>query len=932
MFSFLIRKMLKNRWMTLSLLLGNILLIGIVSAIPVYSEATMQKMLFKQADTFTAEKGVYPGLLSFQNRQNVMRDGQNFRDVEAMRTLTTTTLPEDFNLPVLSWRESFTISNARFRLDHPGEEQVLLGEITGLSGFAENTEIVLGRPAATAMTDGILEAVVSKATYDELHLLLEDTYVCANYSIGGQPLRLKITGVFDSADQNEYYWTKAPGAYSKTLFVDEGLLLTSVLNNIEQNYSAEVQWQLVLDCSALQVRHVNRYLAAAAALTDSANTVTAPYNVVEYFSTILSGYNGESQKLTLTLWVLQVPMFIMLALFIYMVSKQILSIDRGDISVLKSRGASRARIISLYFFQGLIISAISGGLGLGLGVLICKITGASSGFLNLVERSSLPINLNNPTLYGYMAIATAVSMLTMLIPVVGYSKVTIVDMKREKSTRAKSLWQTFYLDIVALLIAGYGLYSFNSQKDLLAASDSARQAIDPLMFLTSSLFVIGLSLLSLRLFPWLVRGIFRLFRATFSPALYASFLRVIRSVGEEQFIMIFLIFTLATGIFNAKIARTINLNVEDRIRHGVGTDLRIQEIWINAHSGEEGDTSSSFYYEPDFSRYTAFPEVTAATKVVNEPGEINTSTGRINVTLMGIITDEFGRIAWHREDLFPTHFYNYLNTLSRDPQAVLVSSNLKDRYKIGDVITYRTRDNIARGIIYGFVDYWPGFVGYQQVRGSNDRLQEEQLNLVVANLGYLQAQWGVTPYEVWMKTNSTSNNFLALDAIENNIRYRTFADAKADIIASRNTPVLQGTNGVLTVDFIITLAICAVGFLIYWVLSIKSRVLQFGVFRAMGLSFRGVLSILINEQVLISGISILLGVAIGEISSELFVPIIQVAYSASEKIIPIKIVMEAGDYARLFSVVGGMMLGCLVVLGVLVSRIKIAQALKLGED
>ena len=931
MFSFLIRKMLKNRWMTLSLLLGNILLIGIVSAIPVYSEATMQKMLFKQTETFTTETGVYPGLMTFHSRPNIMYRGNSFQFVDSMRTLTQTTLPERFGLPVLSWREVFTVSNPRFRLDAPGEQTMLLGEITGMSGFAENTKIVLGRAAANTMIDGVLEAVVSKTTYDELHLLLDEVYICNNYSIGGEQLRLRITGVFDSDDPTGFYWHQSPTTYNKSLFVDQGLLLSSVLNEIEQNYSAEVQWLLTLDCAALRVQDVNRYLEAAAYLKDPATLPSVKYTATEHFSTILSGYNGESQKLTLTLWVLQVPMFIMLALFIYMVSKQILSIDRGDISVLKSRGASRARIISLYFFQGLIISLISGVLGLGLGVLICKITGASSGFLNLVDRSSLPIKLNNPTLYLYIAIATVISMLTMLIPVVGYSKVTIVDMKREKSSRGRSLWQVFYLDLLALLVAGYGLYSFNNQKDILATSDAARQSIDPLMFLTSSLFVIGLSLLSLRLFPWIVRGIFRLFRGTFSPALYASFLRVIRSVGEEQFIMIFLIFTLATGIFNAKIARTINLNVEDRIFHSVGADLRVQEVWINAHSGEEGDTSASFYYEPDFSRYTAFPEVTAATRVVNETGEIFSDSARVRISLMGVISDEFGRVAWHREDLFPTHFYNYLNSLSRDPQAVLLSSNMKNRYKIGDEIRYRTRTHSARGIVYGFVDYWPGFVGYQQTT-DDDRPQQQEQNLVVANLGYLQSQWGVTPYEVWMKTNSSSNNFLAQDAMENNIRYLVFSDAKADVITSRNTPVLQGTNGVLTVDFIITLAICAVGFLIYWILSIKSRVLQFGVFRAMGLSFSGVLSILINEQVLISGISILLGVIIGEISSELFVPIIQIAYSASERVIPIKIVMEAGDYARLFTVVGGMMLGCLVVLGVLVSRIKIAQALKLGED
>ena len=43
----------------------------------------------------------------------------------------------------------------------------------------------------------------------------------------------------------------------------------------------------------------------------------------------------------------------------------------------------------------------------------------------------------------------------------------------------------------------------------------------------------------------------------------------------------------------------------------------------------------------------------------------------------------------------------------------------------------------------------------------------------------------------------------------------------------KNDPVLQGTNGILTVGFIVVLLLCTVGFLIYWILSIQSRALLF---------------------------------------------------------------------------------------------------------
>ena len=89
---------------------------------------------------------------------------------------------------------------------------------------------------------------------------------------------------------------------------------------------------------------------------------------------------------------------------------------------------------------------------------------------------------------------------------------------------------------------------------------------------------------------------------------------------------------------------------------------------------------------------------------------------------------------------------------------------------------------------------------------------------------------------------------------------------------------------------------------------------------------------LVNEQIFISGGAILAGVISGILSAQLYVPLIQVGYSASSRVIPLEIISEAGDYIRLGVVIGLMLILCMGVLGVLISKIRISQALKLGED
>ena len=89
---------------------------------------------------------------------------------------------------------------------------------------------------------------------------------------------------------------------------------------------------------------------------------------------------------------------------------------------------------------------------------------------------------------------------------------------------------------------------------------------------------------------------------------------------------------------------------------------------------------------------------------------------------------------------------------------------------------------------------------------------------------------------------------------------------------------------------------------------------------------------LINEQIFITGISLGAGIFVGILTAKLFVPLIQIAYSAADQVIPIEVIRDSSDFARLFVVIGIVILLCMVILGVLISKIKISQALKLGED
>jgi putative ABC transport system permease protein len=235
------------------------------------------------------------------------------------------------------------------------------------------------------------------------------------------------------------------------------------------------------------------------------------------------------------------------------------------------------------------------------------------------------------------------------------------------------------------------------------------------------------------------------------------------------------------------------------------------------------------------------------------------------VQLMAIETDTFGETIWFRDDLLRTHINHFLNVMASRSDGILLSDNFRtvSEVSIGDSILFADMfGNTTRGVVMGFIEHWPTFAPVRRV-SIDDQVVEVLQPLIIANLGHLQTQWGVRPYNVWMRTNTETNHFFYDFVDENRINIHEFTDAKNDITASRSDPILQGTNGVLTVGFIVTLLICFTGFLIYWILSIRSRVLQFGIFRAMGMSMRSLVGLLLNEQFVITFTAIGLGALVG---------------------------------------------------------------------
>ena len=952
MFIILVRKIINNKWMVLCLLIGSIITVAMVSSVPIYTNGVLQRMLTQDLESYQKTNGAFPGRYSIKGKLHYYTESEDER-VKAYNWFDERIIeyPKQLDVPVIIENKSIIADNlvAVPEVQREEKPKTRFFKFESIDAFTKHASIINGRMFSNEMKDGIIEVVVTEKAFDDLDLRMDEVYLVNDFLEEDVMLcKVKVVGTFTNKDPADLYWFDGLWNYEESFLMDDTLFNEMFVDSKKPKLT-EVRWNYALDYHKIKIENIGNILSSYDTQFRWFKKYTAVLDARLPIIPILEEYQKREEKLSLTLWVLQVPILLMLAFYMFMVAQLIVKSEENEIAVVKSRGSSSLQIFASYLMESILLGGIAFITGPPIGLYICKILGLSNGFLEFVQRTSLPVELSK-TAYSYSLIALGLFIISMLLPAYLSSRTSIVLYKQGKARKRKTtVWKRYFLDILALAISGYGLYSYKMRTltQVLTGISGTDIAIDPLMFLISTLFILGAGLVFLRVFPYIVSFIFWLGRKIWSPTLYASFLHVGRSGGQEQFLMLFIILAISLGVFNANAARTLNRNIEEKLRYDIGADITITAKWdTNQISfggdptmgagaegiGTGGGSTPIEYIEPPFEQFIKLDGVELATKVFKKSNvEMKSVAGNsYNVELLGIIPDEFGKVSWVRDGLMPHHWYDYLNLLAESPTAFLVSSSSKEKYKLkeGDSIYLTWKgQTYLEGYIYAFIDYWPTY-------NPNLKNQKGQpIDFIVANYSYISAKMSLEPYEIWIKRlPDVTDTQVYNDILEKEIDLTEIKFTNNEIIKQKNDPMLQGTNGALTMGFVITMLISTIGFLIYWILSIRSRALQFGIFRAMGLSMRNIISMLISEQILISGLAITMGIIIGGITCDLFIPLLQMAYSVEEMALPFKVFANGADYIKVYAIIGTMLISGIAILTILVSRININQAIKLGED
>jgi len=947
---FLFRKMLQNRWLYISLLAGMMLCTALTSSLPIYKNAILQRMLIQELDDSYMETARYPGNIRAQVNFGFLGvDSTRLQQVIAeLNEYWESNVLGASRVPVLDdIREH--IYKGIYVYPEGGDPNIYETKrnvmLAARSGLADHVRLVDGRMPSNEPVDGVIEVLLTDRTLARLGTVIGHEWIADSSDASLAHIRIRPVGVIAEADLYDTYWShQRLSAYDMVLFMDESAIsrIPDILTELPMRSAS---WYVSFDYRSFTLDAADWFNSIYEELRDylaadySSQVVDAP--AVK----ILTYYTDQEKKLGILLWSLNVPLFILVAFYLYMVSGMIADRQKAELAVLWSRGAGRGQIVALYALESSLMALLACAAGPFIGRWLTTVLGSTNSFMSFVQRHSLAAEITLESCL-YAAAAAVFAVLLHLLPLVFAMRTSIVEQMRSRSRFEQlAFWHKYGLDVVLTLLGGYGYFHLSRRLDDLRSLgvDSIQLSAEPLLFIIPSVFILGISLIMLRLYPYVLKLIFRIGRTRWPFSWYYAMMLVSRQPARYHMLMIFLILTIGTGIYNASAARTINGNMEEQIWYRNGADIVLQESWPSESvSDDEDDPTGSAplirYREPPFDRFENIPGVVQAARVFDND-EVQAFTNRGEggrVRLLGISTKEFGLTAKFPNGLMPYHLYDYLNLIALDPHAVLVSSSFAEAYDVkpGDRLQISAGSLGTMNVsVYATIDYFPTYNPNPVATENRGQVSITQPHLIVGHLQTMQNELSLVPYDVWLNLESEDSRQALYDWLEENkIRLIRMSDTYEQIIASRNDPFRMAMNGAMSLGFIVSLLITLAGFLLFWMLMLKGRTLEFGIFRASGLSRTSLFRFIAVEQMLTSGTGFLIGFVCGIWAGLVYVPQLEMLFDPARIVPPFAVMFEPGDTVQLIVFVCLMLISALILLSSYIKRLNVHQAVKLGED
>jgi len=947
------KRLVAQRWLAVATAVGLLMAIAVALSIPLYADAVYTRMLRQELwGTPEATATDLPLTLLFRFIGG-WQSSLEWEDVVAADTFISKQATSIMRLPVRHFVRHFRTDTLGLYALEGGAYDRTQDPVAWVSfGFADDfsahTTLVEGQAPAEPSLDATgVDVLISERLATELGLQTGEQFIAFAQTQGEQSVRttevpVRIAGVWRADDPADAYWFSEPAKLEQVLFVPENTYRGRLAADLEDEVYIAL-WYLVFDGTGVSARDVgylaNRILSVRqrfVTLLPAARLDTSPLEA-------LSKYWQASNVLKLLLYAFSVPILGLIFAFVGLVVSLAVGRQRNETAVLRSRGATVGQIVGIAALEATILGLLALALGVPSGEGIARLMGRVRTFLDFSLDARLEAQATSATLV-IGGVTAALAVVAQVLPAIGAARHTVVTYKRE---RARSLrppwWQRAALDVLLLVPTAYGGYLLRQQGGLVVPGVDAAAANDPfqnpLLFLVPSLGVFALTLLMLRVLPWLMSLVAWVAARLKAVGFLMAARHLARTSGFYAAPLVLLTMTLSLSAFVASLAQTMDNHLYDQSYYQIGADMRLIEQGeatalqaLGTTFGVSGTDDSGggprWHFLP-VSEHLEVEGVRAAARVAHYVAYAHLSGKLQPATFIGLDRADFAGVAFWRDDFAPTNLGTMMNTLAAVPNGVLVPLEVYQTHYLstGDRIqiaidTLDKRTDIAFEVV-GVFELFPTWYPTDEKQGP----------LFVGNLDYVfQAAGAQSPYNVWLRTDpQVPYAQIAAGVTARGLNVVYWQAPRLAIAAEQQRPERQGLFGILSVGFVAAALLTVVGFILYALSSFRTRFIELGVLRAIGLSARHMAAFLAWELLFLMAIGIGAGTGLGVWMSNLFIPYLQVGSGPAAQVPPFVVQISWPDVFRFYVLFGLLFVGALGVLVALLLRMKIFQAIKLGE-
>ncbi len=827
----------------------------------------------------------------------------------------------------------YPANETNYRNENRSLDYVSFGATENIDAQVEVVEGSYPAPAE-ASPDSVVEVLIHQAFASEFGIQTGETYTGFNWRLEpDDPMQIttiRIAGVWRPRDEDSEFWFYRPNVFKDILLISAETFENRLAPFTESEINLAV-WYLVCDGEGVNTSRVDELIRRH----NDTEKIADQYLPGTYIQASpieeLRPYQRIVIVLTLTLTVFSIPIVALLIVFLIMLVGLVVDGQRNETAVMRSRGVSPFQVVGLTTVEGFIMGVIALVVGGLLAIAFTQLIGTTRSFMDFRLGHHFIVSVP-PTIGSTIALAIVFTILIRVAPTIGAARHTIISYKMDQSRLLRRpWWQRLGIDILLLALIGYFYYSVWQQGGLIEVEGGLRNIEDaynqPFVFLLPPLTIFALTLFILRFLPLILRGLAWLIQWSNSVGLLIVTRQLERSPGAYYLPLILLVCTISLGIYTASFARTIDRYLYEQQYYRVSADMSVRVFSQEPGSIPGGGGSEAPPAYMHISEFNAMPQVIRATRIGEYSAKARLTSGSVDGRFVGVDRADLGPVIFWRADFAPIRLGYLTNALALQPDSVLVSREFLERrgLDIGDLLELDVR---SAGDVYkinlqivGVLNYFPRW--YPEKDGA----------LFVGNLDYLfeQAQIELA-HRVIARVEPEFNDREFRRAVFDRGAAGVLLDEPVSRInREQSRPERQGLFGLLSIGFITSSLATMIGFLLYTVFSYKRRYVELGILRAIGLSQSSMIVSVAWELGLLIVMGLALGVGIGLAVSVLYIPYMQFVSSLEGVVPPYVVTMAWTEIAQIVALFLGTFLLIMLILLVILRRMRIFAAVKLGE-